>query len=274
MAVIPDSLASLVLSRWHTRKQDLVELHLLGGAPLVVVSPHLDDAVLSLGATIAHAVHCGVPVRVVTVLAGDPSSAHPADADNAGMGFATLGEASRVRRVEDEQACALLGAEPIWLPFVDSSDFPRDPDAVWAELAKALAGAGAVLLPGHPRSHADHDLVARLVLSRADRRVPQGLYVEQPYAAWQALRPPRRAGGTPSALVDQGAPTSPDVAPPEGWRRWRSCPTCARRKMFALGAYRSQLAVLRRWPRVRIALYELLAGGEYVGWVEPLTPRE
>ena len=37
---------------------------------LVVVSPHLDDAVLSLGATLAHAVESGATVEVLTVFAG------------------------------------------------------------------------------------------------------------------------------------------------------------------------------------------------------------
>jgi LmbE family N-acetylglucosaminyl deacetylase len=265
MGAVPDSLAPLLRSRLTTRTQALRSR--LGSGPLVVVSPHLDDAVLSLGATIAHAVHTGVPVRVVTVLAGDPSSEHPADADNVGMGFATVGQAARVRRGEDEQACRLLGAEPSWLPFIDSSDFPRDPVAISAELAEQLTDAGAVLIPGHPLEHVDHDLVTRLALARAAVGTPLGLYVEQPYAAWRALRPPQRGGRSASRPVDDPAIAKPELNAPDGWRRSRSCLACARRKLVALGAYRSQLVVLRRWPRARIALYEMLAGGEYINWL-------
>jgi LmbE family N-acetylglucosaminyl deacetylase len=211
-----------------------------------------------------------VPVRVVTVIAGDPASTHPADADNAAMGFTTVGEAARTRRAEDARACALLGAEPVWLPIIDSTDSPRDPETIWPQLAAALVGAGAVLIPGHPRSHPDHDLVARMVLANADHQRPLGVYVEQPYAAWQALRPPRRAQAGAESGADENLGSS-GSAPAQEWGRMQSCQTCSRRKLFALGAYQSQLAVLRRLPRVRIALYELLAGGEYVGWV---TPRE
>jgi LmbE family N-acetylglucosaminyl deacetylase len=248
----------------RTPTADVVGQPRLGAGPLVVVSPHLDDAVLSLGATMAHAVHTGVPVRVVTVLAGDPALDHPADADNAGMGFATVGEAARVRRGEDEQACRLLGVEPVWLPVVDSIDFPRDCDVIAPQLEAAIVDAGAVLIPGHPLTHPDHELVARLVAGRP-RSAPLGLYVEQPYAAWRAWRPPRRPT-TRGARDPVGTATS-ELAPPQGWLRSRTCLPCARRKLVALGAYRSQLAVLRRWPRLRIALYELAAGGEFVGWV-------
>jgi hypothetical protein len=38
------------------------------------------------------------------------------------------------------------------------------------------------------------------------------------------------------------------------------------RKVRALSAYRSQLRVLRRFPRVRVALSDLLTGGELLAW--------
>lgn len=49
-----------------------------GRGPLVVLSPHLDDAVLSLGATIARLSRHGRSVRVVTAFANDPTSRAPA----------------------------------------------------------------------------------------------------------------------------------------------------------------------------------------------------
>lgn len=46
-------------------------------ADAVVVSPHLDDAILSLGATVAGLARNGLAISVVTVFAGDTSSAKP-----------------------------------------------------------------------------------------------------------------------------------------------------------------------------------------------------
>src|SRR5213080_853986 len=86
---------------------------------VVVVSPHLDDAVLSLGAALARAARRGGAVTVLTVLAGDPASETPAGEWDSQAGFATAGEAARARREEDRRACALLGVEPVWLPFSD-----------------------------------------------------------------------------------------------------------------------------------------------------------
>ena len=49
-----------------------VDERLLGR--VVVVSPHLDDAVLSLGATMAHAIESGAKVEVLTVFGCEPTS--------------------------------------------------------------------------------------------------------------------------------------------------------------------------------------------------------
>ena len=90
-----------------------------GTGRVAVLSPHLDDAVLSLGAAIARAVREGATVTIVTVFAGDVDSALPASNWDRLAGFATEGEAAAARRVEDATACALLGAEPRPLPFPD-----------------------------------------------------------------------------------------------------------------------------------------------------------
>jgi len=85
---------------------------------VVVVSPHLDDAVLSLGATIARAARAGAQVHALTVFAyGDEDlPVAPWDAE---CGFRSAGHARSVRREEDARGCALVGAIPDWLPFYD-----------------------------------------------------------------------------------------------------------------------------------------------------------
>ena len=74
-----------------------LKAHLEGD--VVVVSPHLDDAALSLGAAIARARRIGAArVVVLTVFAGNPESDLPAGGWDSRAGFATEGEASRARR--------------------------------------------------------------------------------------------------------------------------------------------------------------------------------
>src|SRR5262245_57265323 len=89
----------------------------LKGRRIVVVSPHLDDAVLSLGATLAHAVEAGSQVEILTVFACATDSQAPTDSWDRKSGFATEGEAAQKRRDEDRAACSILGVTPRWFDF-------------------------------------------------------------------------------------------------------------------------------------------------------------
>ena len=135
---------------------------------VVVVSPHLDDGVLSLGASIASFARQGASVELLTVLACDPESTAPAGGWDRRGGFATEGESAQARREEDRRACATLGATPVWLPF-GSVDYERhgDDTEVRDAVASAVADAELVLLPGHPLTHPDHAWLARLLERRA-----------------------------------------------------------------------------------------------------------
>jgi len=86
-------------------------------APLLAVSPHFDDAALSVGATIAAA---RTDVVVCTVFAGlpQPPLSEPAGEFHA---LCALGdEAVAVRRAEDRAAHALLGARVVHWDFLDA----------------------------------------------------------------------------------------------------------------------------------------------------------
>jgi LmbE family N-acetylglucosaminyl deacetylase len=214
----------------------------------VVVSPHLDDGVLSLGAALARSAARGNDVRVLTVLAGDPGSELPAGPWDARAGFATAGQAARARRLEDEAACGLVGAQPHWLPFADHQ-YPRDDDeAIVAAVRQAVAGADAVLLPGSPLMHEDHVRV-RSLLTGALPVGRVGQYVEQPYTAlWIP------------GVADSGV-------------RWESAAGGAAAQLAKARAareYRSQLAQFgARRPVYGILRYEALHGGEAFAWLEP-----
>jgi LmbE family N-acetylglucosaminyl deacetylase len=184
---------------------------------IVVLSPHSDDGVLSLGASLARWTRSGRQVELVTVFALDPGSTAETGGWDGRAGFRTEGDAARARREEDRAACAILGVTPLWLPF-GSVDYERhgDEDAVWDAVRGTLEGAGVVLLPGSPLTHPDHEWLHTLVVERLP--APRlARYAEQPYTL--------RASGAPFARIDVGAR--------DRLAKWR-----------AVGAYRSQLPLL------------------------------
>ena len=233
-------------------------IHELDGR-VVAVSPHLDDVVFSLGASLWAASRGGADISVVTVFAGDPSSQGPAGPWDARAGFATAGAAARRRRDEDARACAFVGVEPSWLPFGDLQYGDTDPDEAWLALEPKLAGADIVLVPGFPLDHGDHRYVTKLVLDRLEGRPRVGLYAEQPYAmiSRREVRVPESRTSSAIGSVD--------------WQRLSPGPRAWLAKQRALRAYRTQLlAIARPLARVPalIALHERQVGGETIGWLQ------
>jgi LmbE family N-acetylglucosaminyl deacetylase len=231
---------------------------------MVAVSPHLDDAVLSLAATLAAAARTGADVRVLTVFAGDPDSEVPARGWDTRGGYATEGQAAAGRRVEDRAACAILGVEPVWLQFSDGSYAPaREPAAVYTAVAEAVSGVEAVLVPGFPLTNPDHAWLAALLLTRPLPCARIALYAEQPYR--YTVRHQRRRLEVPTHLCDG---LSGNVA----WRRRAPRPSDLRLKRRAIAAYRSQLPLLgltanRGRKLRRMLLHEALHGGEAIAWI-------
>ncbi len=230
---------------------------------MVVVSPHLDDAVLSLGAAIARAARSGICVEVLTVFACDPDSTAVTKGWDARSGFRTEGEAARARREEDSLACAVLGARPVWLSF-GSVDYERhggESDVRDAVLS-AFAGADTVLLPGSPLTHPDHVWLVRVLAPPGLPCRRLGLYAEQPYT----LRTSGRRTPEVPEWLERGLGRSISFQRvPAGGRerlaKWR-----------AIRRYRSQLPLLGLSRRAGSPLHRLLwsearAGGEAVAWM-------
>lgn len=230
---------------------------------LVAVSPHLDDAVLSVGAFLGDRSDAGTEVVILTVFAGDPESGLSAcNWDRLG-GYETEGDATRARREEDAAACAIVGARPLWLPF---SDWPyvdnRDERAIFAALEDAVREEDMLLVPGFPLLHPDHRFVCECILRG---RVPcrsLGLYVEQPYR----YRVRRRE----DPALDQSLVDFVGVRP--AWQALPAQGSARLRKRRAVQAYRSQLPPLGlgAWHGLRLRLmlrHEARRGGELVAWV-------
>jgi LmbE family N-acetylglucosaminyl deacetylase len=232
----------------------------------VVISPHLDDAVLSLGAFLARTARSVRRITILTVFAGNPDSRAPAGGWDRRGGFATEGDAARARRLEDEEACRLVGAEPAWLQFSEA-DYRAsiDEDAIWSAVAEAVdrLNAEAALIPGFPLTNPDHALISGLLVKRGVPCRRLGLYAEQPYRyTARAVRP------------RLGVPSTIPRTLPEG-ARWRSAGVDlrdVRTKRRAILAYRSQLTLLglsrqRNMKLNRMLLHETLRRGEAIMWL-------
>ena len=232
---------------------------------IVVVSPHLDDGILSLGASIASWSRAGATVELLTVFGCDPASTEPAGGWDRRGGFATEGESARARREEDRRACALVGATPVWLAF-GSVDYKRhgDEDDVRRAIVATLAGADLALLPGFPLSHPDHAWLVRTLAaanqasdSKSDTELDGAriaLYAEQPYTRRTGTEPRAPdwvsdAVGAPS--VFEHVPTRPG----DRVAKWR-----------AIRSYRSQLPLLGMRRSVRRGAHRYVLAPEWVAW--------
>jgi LmbE family N-acetylglucosaminyl deacetylase len=196
---------------------------------LVVVSPHLDDAVLSCGQLLA-----GSPgSRVVTVFTAGPPTWTGLTRWDASCGFRAGDDVMAARKLEDTAALALLGAHPRWLDVVEGQyDDSTTVAAIAAHLTAALADVeGGVLLTPLGLHHPDHRKVADAVdLVRPTRPdLAWWAYADQPYAGLE----PDAVG---PRLAERGVTDPPADAGPTGPVQW---------KRAALRRYASQMRPLR-----------------------------
>ena len=263
-------------------------MSLAAGGRIAVLSPHLDDAAFSLGATIAREARAGADVRVVTVLANDPESDQPPSDWDLACGFGSTGEAARARRAEDLAACSLLGATPVWLAFRDSDHGAgNDREEVRRGIARELEWADVVLAPGYPLLHPDHVWLTRMLIQIEGLTPRLGFYVEQPYATWRLIGRGRRAWAAPGLTFRRGIRNLLEIVlrtpagralqepalPPElagataTPLAWRAAPSGRRAwltKQRAVHAYESQLRGFGPLVGSRMAVYELAYGGEAI----------
>lgn len=139
--------------------------------PVLIVSPHLDDAVLSCGQLMA-----GRPdAVVVTVFAGvPPDDGWLKDYDRK-CGFRSSREAVLARREEDVRALARLHAHPRHLDFLDDQYPPHGQRRTEMEIEEALCVEIERVNPQYVLCplglmHPDHRLASIAALSAADSR--------------------------------------------------------------------------------------------------------
>jgi LmbE family N-acetylglucosaminyl deacetylase len=141
---------------------------------IVIVSPHLDDAVLGCSHLMAR--HPGA--TVVTVFAGNPPAyPDPMRKWDVQSGFAPGDDVMAVRREEDRNALAVLDATPQHLDFVEYTYRPGDMPVPPKDIAPALADALAALEPTlvvapFGLANPDHDVTHRACMqAREDARL-------------------------------------------------------------------------------------------------------
>jgi LmbE family N-acetylglucosaminyl deacetylase len=156
---------------------------------IVVVSPHLDDAVLGACYLLATYPRC----TVISVFAGRPTTypSEPTDWDATG-GFRSGDDIVATRRQEDQAAMDLLQATPRWLDFVDHQYLPPaerpTTEAITPVLAQHIASLApsSVFLPmglANPDHVVTHDagLLVRQAISDAGDRTTWFCYEDSGY---------------------------------------------------------------------------------------------
>lgn len=136
---------------------------------ILLISPHFDDAVLSAGQLLA-----GRPdADVVTIYAGKPSNLGMQTTYDAKCGFENAEQAMNARTIENDEALALLKANPIDLTICDTQyGYPRNEDEFIANRLLAAVPKDAdyefIVAPlglGHP-DHIQATQVAIIVAKR------------------------------------------------------------------------------------------------------------
>ncbi|MGH3805316.1 MAG: PIG-L deacetylase family protein [Pseudonocardiaceae bacterium] len=230
---------------------------------VLAISPHLDDAALSAGATLADLAARGADVEVCTLFAGapyEPLSA-VARAFHTKCGLPADASALAWRINEDRAAMDQLGARAHYCGFLDAvyrraldgvwlcghdramfDDLPLDLDGLLSEVSREVhrilsaTKPDLVLTCAAAGDHVDHRLTRAAVLDAATK-VPILLWEDLPYAIG---RPPLTTTLTP--ITSRGA-----------WgRKWR-----------AIACYPTQIRML--WPADTDWAAELLTHGKIRG---------
>jgi LmbE family N-acetylglucosaminyl deacetylase len=214
---------------------------------VVVLSPHLDDAVLSAWSVLRGPAE----LQVVNVCTGLPANGLLSPWDR--LTGATDSRSRMHERVrEDRVALARAGRTATSLDFPESlyRRGPLDNDALREALAGKIAGAAQVWAPAGIGGHDDHLQIrdAALELARSGG-IPVTLYADLPYAVRY---------GWPGWVTAED--DDPHLVVEAWWQRFLPADLdlsaakhslsarAARRKLHALAAYRTQLPGLNGGP--------------------------
>jgi len=188
----------------------------------IYISPHLDDAALSLGGLIWEQRQTGLKVSVWTICAGDPPPGELSPfAASLHSRWGVENNAMETRRTEDIDSCNRLGADCLHFSVPDciyrrsprnGSHLYTSEEALWSpihpdeiELVEEIGGKLAEKIPDNAcvvsplglGNHVDHRLT-RAVISSAvgrldnDRKLRQLFYAEYPYVLEESITTQQR----------------------------------------------------------------------------------
>lgn len=241
----------------------------------VILSPHLDDAVLSCW----HVLTQPGDVTVINVFAGVPAGlGAPAWWDEY-TGATDSGERVRERIEEDRRALALAGREPTNLGFLDEQyrkhDQPLGP--LIDDIKRLLPPDAEICAPAGLSNHTDHALLRAAALELREAGFCVSLYADLPHATvhgWPAWVAGTRTPATKDlaaamwnrALTAAGltfAELTPSVHPLHG--------EAHARKVTAVQMYRSQVVALAEFAARPLTDPEVL--GYEVVWATGSAAR-
>ncbi|MEA2315365.1 MAG: hypothetical protein QOI03_2057 [Solirubrobacteraceae bacterium] len=145
---------------------------------VTVLSPHLDDAVLSCW----HLLSGTEDVSVVNVFAGVPRNPEASGWWDALTGAPDAATRVAERLDEDRRALAHAGREATNLQFVDAQYRRRSPSRTALARAIEVRATGVVYAPAGVSGHPDHLLVRDCALALRRRGTQVLLYADMPHA--------------------------------------------------------------------------------------------
>lgn len=134
---------------------------------MILISPHLDDAVLSCGQVLV-----ATPgAKIVTVFAGVPESELPLTNFDVQSGWTAAHQAVEGRRLEDRRAAAVLAADCIHLDFLDRQYAiqTQDIDIIEALVTAMQSDGDELILAPVGLAHPDHEQVSRCARAAAEQ---------------------------------------------------------------------------------------------------------
>jgi LmbE family N-acetylglucosaminyl deacetylase len=232
---------------------------------IVILSPHLDDAVLSCW----HVLTAPEEVEVVTLFAGVPSELTVPAWWDRHTGAADSGERVRERIDEDRRALAVAGRTAVNLGFLDEQyrDDEQDVGPLTDQIEALLPAGARIYAPAAFANHSDHALARAAALRLRDLGFPVSLYADLPHATvygWPAWVKGRRGSGSrdiAAAFWDHALAGTGVLAPAVYALDGES----HQRKLTAVRMYRTQLGGLEEFAGRSVTDREML--GYEVEWV-------